>query len=52
MIGVIVRCKENEKLEEFVTDQLLKVEGITNSETLIAFRVYSRYDLERMFDID
>ena len=49
---VIVRRKENEKLEEFVTDKLLKVEGIINSETLIAFRVYSRYDLERMFDID
>ena len=51
-LGVIVRRKENEKLEEFVTDQLLKVEGITNSETLIAFRIYSRYDLERMFDMD
>ena len=51
-LGVIVRCKGDENLEEFITDHLLKVEGITNSETLIAFRVYSRYDLERMFDMD
>jgi hypothetical protein len=27
------------------------VEGITHSETLTAFRVYSRHDLERMFSI-
>jgi len=51
-LSVIVRGKDNDNLEEFVTDQLLKVEGIINTETLIAFRTYSRYDLERMFDMD
>jgi len=51
-LGVIVRGKDNEILEEFVTNHLLKVEGITDSETLIAFRAYSRYDLERMFDMN
>ena len=51
-LGVIVRGKDNENLEEFITDHLLKVKGITDSETLIAFRVYSRYDLERMFEMD
>ena len=51
-LSVIVRGKDNDNLEELVTDQLLKVEGIINTETLIAFRAYSRYDLERMFDID
>jgi hypothetical protein len=30
---------------------MLKVEGITKSETLIAFRVYSKHDLEAMFSI-
>ncbi len=49
---VIVRSKNNENLEDFVTNQLLIVEGIINTETLIAFRTYSRYDLERMFDMD
>ena len=51
-LAVIVRGKNNESLEELITDHLLKVEGIVKSETLIAFRAYSRYDLERMFDMD
>lgn len=47
----IIRVKENEQLAELVTNHMLKVEGITRSETLIAFRVYSRHDLEAMFSI-
>jgi hypothetical protein len=30
---------------------MLQVAGITQSETLIAFQVYSRHDLESMFAI-
>jgi len=51
-LSVIARAKATEKLERLVTDQILNVNGITKSETLIAFRVCSRYDLERMFEID
>ena len=47
----IVRVKNNEKMAEVVTERMLKVPGITNSETLIAFRVFSRHDLESMFSI-
>lgn len=47
----IVRVQDNEGLAELVTEQMLHVEGITNSETLIAFRVFSRHDLESMFSI-
>lgn len=47
----IIRVKENDQLAELVTNHMLKVEGITRSETLIAFRVYSRHDLEAMFSI-
>jgi DNA-binding Lrp family transcriptional regulator len=47
----IVRVPDNEGLAELVTEQMLHVEGITNSETLIAFRVFSRHDLESMFSI-
>jgi DNA-binding Lrp family transcriptional regulator len=47
----IIRVKENEALAEMVTNHLLKVGGITRSQTLIAFRVYSRHDLESMFSI-
>jgi orotate phosphoribosyltransferase len=47
----IIRVKNNEALAELVTNQMLHVKGITNSETLIAFRVFSRHDLESMFSI-
>ena len=50
-LAAIVRGKNNESLEELITNHLLKVEGIVKSETLIAFRAYSRYDLERMFNM-
>ena len=47
----IIRSRDNEQLAEIVTEHLLKVDGITSSETLIAFKVHSRHDLERMFSI-
>jgi DNA-binding Lrp family transcriptional regulator len=47
----IIRVKDNEALAELVTNHMLKVGGITRSQTLIAFRVFSRHDLEAMFSI-
>ncbi len=47
----IIRAEDNEQLSDIVTRQLLNIEGIHSSETLIAFRVYSNYDLERMFSV-
>ncbi len=34
-----------------VTDHILKSEGLISSETLIAFRTYSRHDLDRIFSV-
>jgi DNA-binding Lrp family transcriptional regulator len=50
-LTVIIRVRDNDQLAELVTNHMLKVEGIQKSETLIAFRVYSRHDLEGMFSI-
>ncbi len=50
-LAAIIRVKDNEGLAELVTGRMLKVPGITRSETLIAFQVYSRHDLESMFSI-
>jgi DNA-binding Lrp family transcriptional regulator len=50
-LAAIVRVKANEDLASVVTERIRKVGGITSSETLIAFRVYSKHDLERMFSI-
>jgi len=50
-LAVIIRVKDNDQLAEVVTNHMLKVEGILTSETLVAFRVHSRHDLESMFSI-
>jgi len=47
----VVRVRDNDTLAELITGRMLKLPGIRRSETLIAFRVYSRYDLERMFAV-
>lgn len=47
----IVRVPENDALAELVTEKMLHIDGILDSETLIAFRVFSQHDLERMFSI-
>lgn len=47
----IIRTETNEQLADLVTGHMLKVEGITNSETLVAFKVYSTHDLESMFSV-
>ncbi len=47
----IIRVPDNDTMAELVTEKMLTVPGITNSETLIAFRVFSQHDLESMFSI-
>ncbi len=47
----IIRVPNNDQLAEIVTNQLLTIPGITRTETLIAFRVFSKHDLEQMFSI-
>lgn len=51
-LAVVLRHKVDEKIEEVITETILKIDGITESETLVAFRVYSRYNLERMFGME
>jgi len=50
-LAVVIRARDNDQLAELVTSHMLKVDGILKSETLIAFRVHSRHDLESMFSI-
>jgi DNA-binding Lrp family transcriptional regulator len=47
----MVRVKNNEDLADVVTKKLQRVDGIQTTETLIAFRAYSRVDLEGVFSI-
>jgi DNA-binding Lrp family transcriptional regulator len=47
----ILRVHSNDALAELVTSEMLQIDGIVDSETLIAFKVFSRHDLESMFEI-
>jgi DNA-binding Lrp family transcriptional regulator len=47
----ILRVARNEDLADLVTSSLATVAGVVATETLIAFRAYSRHDLERLFSI-
>jgi DNA-binding Lrp family transcriptional regulator len=47
----IVRVAHSDDLATLVTENMLKIDDITDSETLIAFRAYSSHDLESMFSI-
>jgi DNA-binding Lrp family transcriptional regulator len=47
----IIRVHTNEELADVVTSHMLKLDGILHTETLIAFRAFSRHDLESMFSV-
>ena len=46
---VLVRVRAHEDVADVVADRLNKVPGVTSTETHIAFRAYSRHDLESAF---
>lgn len=50
-LAVVIRVRTNDALADLVTNHMLRVDGILRSETMIAFRVHSRHDLESMFSI-
>jgi DNA-binding Lrp family transcriptional regulator len=50
-IVAIVRVKEHEQLSDLVTEKIGSLEGIENTETLIAFRAFSKKDLGMLWDI-
>ncbi len=47
----IVRVADHDSLATVIPGGIAKVEGVARTETLIAFQVYSRHDLERLFAI-
>jgi DNA-binding Lrp family transcriptional regulator len=47
----IVRVPRHELLAEVITGELVKLDGVTRTQTMVAFEVFSRHDLEAMFSI-
>jgi DNA-binding Lrp family transcriptional regulator len=48
---VIVRVPTNRGLATLVTEKMINMQGILNTETLLAFKTYSRHDLASMFSV-
>jgi DNA-binding Lrp family transcriptional regulator len=47
----MVRVRAHDELAEVITGRLAKIPGIVHTETHIAFRAYSRHDLEAAFSL-
>ena len=47
----IVRVKSNDELSDLVTNKMKEIGGITRTESMLAFRAYSRHDLDAMFSL-
>ena len=47
----VVRVKEHEQLSDLVTERIGSLEGIRDTETLIAFRSFAKKDLGLLWDI-
>jgi DNA-binding Lrp family transcriptional regulator len=47
----VVRVREHEQLADVIAGQLSKVPGVRQTDTHIAFRSYSRRDVEESFSV-
>jgi DNA-binding Lrp family transcriptional regulator len=49
--AAILRLREQDDLAHVITEQLAQLPGIVKTQTLLAFEVYSRHDLESLFSL-
>jgi DNA-binding Lrp family transcriptional regulator len=47
----ILRLREQEQLARVVTGQISQLSGVTRTQTMVAFEVYSKHDLEALFSV-
>ena len=47
----MVRAREHEQLADIVTRGLAQIPGVARTHTRVAFKMYSRHDLESLFAI-
>jgi DNA-binding Lrp family transcriptional regulator len=48
---VIVRSRSNDDVADLVANHIGKIDGIEQTDTMLAFKAFSRHDLESMFSI-
>ena len=49
--AAILRLREAEQLANVVTGQIAALPGVARTETMVAFEVFSRHDLEALFSL-
>ena len=49
--AAILRLRAHDDLMPVITERLARLTGITKTQTLVAFEVFSKHDLEALFDV-
>jgi len=47
----ILRLREHDELAQVVTSRIAGLSGVKRTQTMVAFEVYSRHDLEALFSV-
>lgn len=47
----VIRARQHEELADIVTKGIIQLPGVAKSHTHVAFKAYSRHDLESIFAI-
>lgn len=47
----VLRLRQPDDLAHVVTETISQLQGVTKTQTMVAFEVYSRHDLESMFSV-
>ncbi|HEY2160846.1 MAG TPA: Lrp/AsnC ligand binding domain-containing protein [Solirubrobacteraceae bacterium] len=47
----VLRLREHDQLAQVVTGAITRLSGIKRTQTMVAFEVYSRHDLEALFSV-
>ena len=48
---IMVRVREHEELARVVTHEIAKIPGVQRTQTLVAFKVFSKHDVEALFAV-
>lgn len=46
---IMVRTRAHEELARVVTEGIARIPGVSRTQTLVAFKVFSRHDVEALF---
>ena len=47
----ILRLRDHDQLKDVVTGRISQLAGVLSTQTMVAFEVYSKHDLEALFSV-